>query len=349
MYLIALTAKMSELERGVEFIVLESRQFPLPELEGISNVARVTCPGVPKSRFGRVIYQNSAFPLYLRRLRADALLATCNVLPLGCPLPSVVVVQSLQYFGHPEAYGRFRGAYLRAALKYSSQHAQSLICVSKTARDELIRLTGIDSGKVTVVYHGISPAIAGHVPEVTPALPPYILCVATLYRYKNLERLIEAFAMLKRESGTPHRLRIVGGEADVSIAELSLIARRLDVADQVDFVGPIPHTHLSPEYGRASVFVYPSLAETFGHPPLEAMASGVPVVAARVGPIPEIVGEAAELVDPLSVKDIARGLGAVLLDSNRSRSLVKLGFERAAQFSWETSARKTFQAIRSTL
>jgi glycosyltransferase involved in cell wall biosynthesis len=347
MYLTALTAKMSEQEPGVEFVVLESRQFPLTELEGLPNVTRLVCPGVPRSRAGRVIYQNSALPIYLRGLRADAFLATCNVLPLGCPLPTVVVVQSLQYFDHPEAYGRLRGAYLRAALRYASRHAQSLICVSGKARDELIRLTGINRSKVSVIYHGVSPVITSYVHEITHSPPPYILCVATAYRYKNLERLIEAFALLKRESRIPHRLRIVGGEADMSIADLALGATRLGVGDQVDFTGPIPHNLIPAEYRRASVFVYPSLAETFGHPPLEAMAMGVPVVASSAGPIPEIVGEAAELVDPLDVIDIARGLWHVLGDSTRAQDLVRLGRRRAADFSWEASARKTFQIIQS--
>jgi glycosyltransferase involved in cell wall biosynthesis len=347
MYLTTLTAKMSEQEPTVEFVVLESRQFPLGELDGIPNVTRVVCPGVPGSRAGRVIYQNSALPIYLRGLHADALLATCNVLPLGCPLPSVVVVQSLQYFDHPEAYGRFRGAYLRVALRHAVRHAQSLICVSETARDELIRLTGVNSSQVSVIHHGISPAITGHAREMAPASPPYILCVATLYRYKNLERLLEAFAMLKTEREIPHRLKIIGGEADVSIAELSVIAEKLGVADQVDFTGPLPHDRLPAEYGRASVFIYPSLAETFGLPPLEAMAMGVPVVASKAGPIPEIVGEAAELVDPLDVRDIARGLGRVLLDPLRSQALIRLGLKRSSEFSWDESARLTFAAIHS--
>jgi glycosyltransferase involved in cell wall biosynthesis len=349
MYLTALTTKMSEQEPSVQFVVLETRQFPLAELEGLANVTRVRCPGVPGSRIGRVIYQNSALPIYLRWVQADALLATCNVLPLGCPLPGVVVVQSLQYFEYSTAYGRFRSAYLRSALAHASRHAKSLICVSEAARDELIRLTGVSSSKIKVIHHGVSPAITSQAHSARPTSPPYILCVATLYRYKNLERLIEAFALFKRDWGTPYRLRIVGGEADVSIGELSIVAKGLGVADQVDFTGPLPHNHMPVEYGGAALFVYPSLAETFGLPPLEAMAMGVPVVASRAGPIPEVVGEAAELVDPLDVKDIARGLASVLLDSERSQTLIRRGFERSSEFSWNESARLTFAAIRAVL
>jgi glycosyltransferase involved in cell wall biosynthesis len=349
MYLTTMSATMSKQQPNVEFLVLESGQFPLGELEGLPNLTRVVCRGVPLSRVGRIAYQNSALPVYLRRLRVNAFLATCNVMPRGCPVPTVVVIQSLQYFEHREAYGTFRGAYLRSALKHASRHANALICVSESARRELIRLTGVDTAKVTVTYHGVPPMIAGYIGKVQPASAPYVLCVATLYRYKNLKRLLEAFACFRRESATSHRLRIIGGEADTTIEELSLIAERLGVGDHVDFTGPLPHNQMAAEYASASAFVYPSLAETFGLPPLEAMTIGVPVVASTAGSIPEIVGNAAELVDPFDVCDIARGLSRVLLDPQRSASLVRLGFERAREFTWEESARRTFEAVRSVV
>jgi glycosyltransferase involved in cell wall biosynthesis len=349
MYLTTLTTKMSKQEPAVRFVVLESRQFPLGELEGLPNVTRVVCRGLPVSRAGRIFYQNSVLPLYLRTLRPDAFLATCNVLPLGCSVPTVVVVQSLQYFDHREAYGRLRGAYLRAALSHASRHAKSLICVSESARHKLVRLTGVENTKVRVIYHGVSPAISSYTGQVVPASPPYILCVATLYRYKNLERLLEAFARFKREAATSHRLRLIGGEADMSIADLALIAQRLGVADEVDLIGPLPHSQIAAEYAHASVFVYPSLSETFGLPPLEAMTIGIPVVASCAASVPEIVGDAAELVDPLDVGDIARGLGRVLLDSQRSQALIRLGFKRAGEFSWDASAKRTFEVLLSTI
>jgi glycosyltransferase involved in cell wall biosynthesis len=349
MYLTTLTRKMSELEPAVEFMVLESQQFPLWELEGLHNVVRVVCPGVPAGRAGRIAYQNSVLPLYMKRLQVNACLATCNVLPLGCPVPTVVVVQSLQYFDHRGDYGIVRGMYLRAAVRYACRYAKALICVSESARSELLRLTRVDGAKVRVIHHGVSPAIFGYEGNVAPDSPPYILCVATLYRYKNLERLLEAFARFKKASMTDHRLKVIGGEADVSIAELLQIARRLGIADQVEFTGPLPHAQMAAAYARASAFVYPSLAETFGHPPLEAMAVGVPVIASTAGPIPEIVGEAAELVDPLDVGDMARGISRVLLDSQRSHSLVRLGFERARAFSWDACARQTFATVRSVI
>jgi glycosyltransferase involved in cell wall biosynthesis len=181
------------------------------------------------------------------------------------------------------------------------------------------------------------------------ASPPYILCVATLYRYKNLSRLLEAFARLKAVADIPHRLRIVGGEADLSIAELANEAKRLGIREEVDLIGALPHGEIAAEYAGASAFVYPSLSETFGFPPLEAMTMGVPVVASGTGAVAEIVGDAAELVDPLNIEDIARGLARVLLDSVRARALVDLGRQRVGHFSWDKSAQRTFAAIQSAI
>ena len=349
MYLTAITKRMSKLEPRCEFVVVESRQFPLPELDGLVNVVRVQSPMTPSGRIARVVYQNTVLPIFLRRAGIDVLLATCNVLPLGCPMPSVVVAQSLQYFDYPEAYGRLRGTYLRAALRYAGRHANVLICVSESARRDLVRLTGVPTARVWVIPHGISPNITGYVGSIAPASPPYILCVATLYRYKNVSRLLQAFAMLKTQYHVPHRLRIVGGEGDVTMAELTQQANSLGIADQVDLVGPQAHERLAAAYAGASVLVYPSLQETFGFPPLEAMALGIPVVASRASSIPEVVGQAAELVDPLDVEDISRGLRQVLLDPGRSADLSRLGRDRVVGFSWDESARQTALAIRSAL
>jgi alpha-1,3-rhamnosyl/mannosyltransferase len=349
MYLTTLITKMSQQQPEVNFVLLESPQFPLLEVHHLSNVTRIVCRGAAAGRAARIAYQNSALPIILRTLHLNALLATCNVLPIGCPVPGVVVIQSLQYFDHAEAYGRLRAAYLRTAVRHACRHATSVICVSHAARRDLIRLTGVPARKVTVVHHGISPALSSYSGEVMPTMAPYILCVATLYRYKNLPRLIEAFAHLKMSEAIPHRLRIVGGEADLSISELALLTETLGVADQVDLVGSLPHERIAGEYAGASAFVYPSLSETFGLPPLEAMAMGVPVVASSASAVSEIVGDAAELVDPFSVADIARGLRRVLFDSERSQALVQIGHKRAADFNWDTSARRTFAVIQSAL
>jgi glycosyltransferase involved in cell wall biosynthesis len=114
----------------------------------------------------------------------------------------------------------------------------------------------------------------------------------------------------------------------------------------VDFLGPIPHEDLPSQYAAADLFVYPSLYETFGLPPLEAMAAGCPVVAANSSSIPEIVGDAAELVDPLSVTAIANGMLKVLVDASRRSELTELGHARVAHFSWQRTGQQMLDILR---
>jgi glycosyltransferase involved in cell wall biosynthesis len=173
----------------------------------------------------------------------------------------------------------------------------------------------------------------------------YILTVTTLYRYKNVSRLLLAFAMLRAQHRIPHRLRIIGGDADMTGEDVRREAATAGVGGYVDVVGAVPQDELGNHYAGASLFVYPSLEETFGLPPLEAMGMGIPVVAARAGAIPEVVGDAALLVDPRNVEDMARGMAEILLDAGRAEQLVQLGYARAAKFTWSAAARGTLDAL----
>ncbi len=341
MYITTLSREMAAAEPASEFVLFESPHAPLPELDGIANLRRVVCRGVPASRALRVAYQNTVYPAVLRRAKPTVLLATCNVYPAGAP-PGVVVVQSLQYFNHPEAYGRLRSIYLQRAVRAAVRRSRLVIAVSEEAKRQAVVMAGADPARVRVVHHGLPPLEA---PGPAAAAEPYILTVTTLYRYKNVSRLLLAFALLRAKHQIAHRLRIVGGDADMTGADVRREALQAGVAEWVDLYGAVRHEELSAHYAGASLFVYPSLEETFGLPPLEAMSLGVPVVAARAGAIPEVVGDAALLVDPLNVEDMARGMAEVLLDSGSAAKLVQLGYARAAKFTWSAAARRTLDAL----
>jgi glycosyltransferase involved in cell wall biosynthesis len=347
MYLAALIRAMRQQAPNAHLVLFENPHAQLTELHSQEGLGLFTCPGVPRNRLGRVLYQNAVYPHLMRRAGIDVLLATCNVLPAGTPVPTVVVIQSLQYFDHPAAFGALRRQYLRSALARSVERAAAVVCVSHTSKAMLVELTGVDAGKVHVVYHGLPPAYSRLRPVVTvkPAVP-YILNVSSLHAYKNTLRLVEAYASLRRRYRIPHRLRIVGFEAQYTARDLTELAARLGAADSVDFLGPIPHEELPEHYSGADVFVYPSLYETFGLPPLEAMASSCPVVAADCSSIPEIVGDAAELVDPFDPESIAAGLLRVLSDRYRRADLIERGRERASAFTWERTASQTVDILR---
>jgi glycosyltransferase involved in cell wall biosynthesis len=152
--------------------------------------------------------------------------------------------------------------------------------------------------------------------------------------------------MLRHRYGARQRLRIIGYEAEYTGRDIGTLAAKLGVADSVDFLGPINHDDLPTHYANADIFVYPSLYETFGLPPLEAMAAGCPVVAANSSSMPEVVGDAAELVDPLDVDAIARGMDCLLTNGSKRAELVRRGRLRAQTFTWERAGRQTLDLLR---
>jgi glycosyltransferase involved in cell wall biosynthesis len=170
---------------------------------------------------------------------------------------------------------------------------------------------------------------------------PYVVMVSTFYSYKNHRRLIKAFAQLIKEHRLPHRLVLAGGDGDVTRTELEHTARRVGVADRVSFTGPIKHGAVPALLKGADAVAYVSECETFGHPVVEALAMGRPLVTSAVASMPEIAGNAAVLVDPFNVESIARGLAMALLDMELRDRLAYDGPRRAATFTWSRCAEET--------
>ena len=185
--------------------------------------------------------------------------------------------------------------------------------------------------------------------------PPFILYAGTIRPQKNVSRLIEAFAVVRAElEQHPEfrdlRLVIIGDELSRHPAvRRAVVATR--VAPYVRFLGFVPMATLKVFYRAASLFAFPSLYEGFGLAPLEAMACGTPVVASSVPSLVEAVGDAAELVTPDNVFDIARGLRATLLDESHRQALIQAGYDQAKRFNWEQTGRAVldiYREIKST-
>ena len=321
------------------------------------NVEVVTLPGVPLSRIRRSIYQQTALPAALNRHRLDVFFATATVAPLACRAPVVLAVQFTQFYQWPTAYGRFRTAYLKLMLPLSLRKARQSIIFTENAKDDLIRWTGVSSTKVQVVPHGLSNTL-WHVADLPVDAPeqaigasltggrPYILYISATYGYKNHDRLIRAFGLLKQRHRIPHVLLLVGSEVTVSFASLQAIAAEVGVADSVIFTGRQPsHDRVMSTHLGATMAVVPTLYETFGFPVLEAMACGCPVVTSNCGSMAELAGEAAILVDPYDIESIANGIAQLLQDSALRQSLIERGRKRASVFTWKQSATLTLQVL----
>ena len=167
----------------------------------------------------------------------------------------------------------------------------------------------------------------------------FVLFAGNVKPHKNLERLIRAFALVREQGGHDDLQLLLIGDDVSRYGALRRAVERTGLRQDVRFFGFVPPTTLAALYRMASVFAFPSLYEGFGLPPLEAMSCGTPVVTSRISSLPEVVGDAAVLVDPYSVEDIAAGISRVLDDDELRGQLIERGLARARGFSWERSVR----------
>jgi glycosyltransferase involved in cell wall biosynthesis len=309
----------------------------------------VNSPRLAQSNFSgnllRLLWHQMRLPAAVKQDGLDVFYSPVPEGMLAPKCPQVVTVHDLLPLHFPEVYPRLRH-YCRYVLPRILDASAAIIVDSEsTARD--LRAAGLVNGlPMHVVYPGFDapafrPAGDDEVSEVRQAfgLGDYVLAVGEARPYKNIRRLIEAFARVEVPS---LQLVIVGkiGSRDRGILQA---AAEFGVEDRVRFLGFVPDEQLAALYTGALAFVFPSLYEGFGIPPLEAMACGCAVVASNAASIPEVCGEAALYVDPLDVDSIAAGIQRVVLDSNLRGSLIRAGAEQVRCFSYAQVA----SAIRS--
>ncbi len=291
-------------------------------------------------------------PLRLARLRADLYHGPAVFLPLlKLGYRTVVTIHDLVSFLFPETVPRKYSLYMRVMTRLAVRSADRIIAVSGATRQDLQRILRVPDDKVVVIHEAVAPEFAvASDPETRRAVarrygirPPYCLFVGNLEPRKNLIRLIEAFAHLK--AGGAERFRslqlvLVGTRGWLD----SRIFRAVDahgIAADLVFTGYVQPADLPALYGGAACFVFPSLYEGFGLPVLEAMSAGTPVVASRVGAIPEVVEDAALLVDAHRPTELAQAIESAVSDPILRARLVARGRARAQLFTWERVARQT--------
>lgn len=328
--------------------------IPVPPRQ---NLRLQKCSGVPSNRIGRALYHQVRLPGVVSRNGVDIWIGTCNILPTRLTCRSVLFIQSLQFLSHAEGYGLPRLAYLRVMVPASIKRADLVIAFSQSSRDEILRRYRINPKNVRVIHHAArfslenpmnyGKTLSEKITRKVVGASDYILSVSAFYKYKNLERLIEAFARIKPQY-SQHKLAITGSETDVlSIAKLKSLAKHLGVEADVAFLGHVSDETLLALYRNATLMAMPSLEETFGLPILEAMAMGCPVVTSDLSSMPEIVGESGMLVDPYDVESIATGLDQVLSDDGLRTRMSEKGIVRSQVFSNDRFYSKLNQAIKS--
>jgi len=303
-----------------------------------------------------------SFSFLLRRLALDVFHMPHRWVPYFTPGPYVATLHDIDNVLYPpEDVSNWTRRWNRFLLINGLKSASRVIVVSEATKRDAVKHLGVPAERLVVVPNAIDEDLAKPVrPEERVRIldryqihDPFVLYAGRIRPHKNIPRLIEAFAVVKAELENDERYRnlrlIIIGDELSSWPEVRYTVRRTRVQQWVRFLGFVPIETLRVFYASARAFLFPSLYEGFGLPPLEAMAHGTSVVASSVSSLPEVIGEAAETVNPENVFDIARGLRRVLLDDEHRARLRELGLERARRFSWDRSAAEVLKVYRSVI
>jgi glycosyltransferase involved in cell wall biosynthesis len=329
------------------FRTLDFLDRPVP---GLNNIRHVTCP-FPDHKLAKLFWPNIVLPRSAARQGLDVVHAPTHY---GTFVPSrcrnVITVHDVTPILFPETHERMQVYYHRYVLPHVLRRADAIITISECSKRDIVRIYGVDEAKIHIVYNGVdgrfSPGYRRSSAFVDALPERYILNIGTLEARKNLPRLLEAYA-LARKQGLTHPL-LIGGARGWRQSSLSQIVERLGLENAVQFLGFVEDEDLPALYARAECLIYPSLYEGFGLPVIEGMASGTPVVTSNCSSMAEVAADAALLVDPLDVADIAEKLLHVAGSAELRDTLREKGLRRAADFSWEKMARETMAVYERT-
>jgi glycosyltransferase involved in cell wall biosynthesis len=303
----------------------------------------------PRSRVRRVLTEQTLLPAAVRRAEPDLLHNVFNTAPAVSPVPQVTTIHDLVFKRHPETDGLLaKGVEILVPL--AARRSERVITDSEASKSDIVRFLGLSADRVDVapLGPGIPEEVEGPpAPEIRRQLEigdsPLVLSVLAKRPHKNAARLIDAFARV------PKGTLVMPGYSTGYERELQERVDGVGLGERVRLLGWVDDALLDGLYRAANCFVFPSLAEGFGLPVLEAMLRGAPVACSNTTSLPEVAGDAALLFDPLDVEAIAVSIRRIVEDPELAERLRAAGRERARKFSWEETAQRTLACYRKTL
>jgi glycosyltransferase involved in cell wall biosynthesis len=348
-YIRNLLRQLSRLDRDTEYVLL-CRPDDRAALAALGSNFRA----VAESSGNYSVAEQLKIPLALKREGVTLFHAPHYVLPPLVSCRSVVTIHDCIHLMFPQYLpNRLALRYARTSIALAARRATRILTVSESSKRDIVRLVDVDPGRIDVIYNayderfGIEPREEEvvRVRERYQLHDEFVMYAGNVKPHKNLERLIQAFDLV-RKRGLDHLKLVLIGDEISKYAALRRAVHHHQLHKYVRFLGYLPEETLAVMYRLAGVFVFPSLYEGFGLPPLEAMASGTPVVTSNVSSLPEVAGDAARLVDPYDPAAIADGIYEVLNDERLRQDLRIKGLARARQFSWEQSVRRILEIYR---
>ena len=324
-YVANLLRELAKLDHGLRIAAVTRHPERLPD--GIEPL--------PLPASSQIARMSVALPRLLRRLR-PALAHFQYVVPPAYRGRAVVTVHDLSFEHHPELMTPRDRALFRLLVPRSARRAERVLAVSEWTKRDLLERYGLPEEKVVVTPNGVDPAFASD--GERPDGRPYLLFVGALQPRKDPATAVEALALLDDELDL-----VLAGPEKRDPEDVHRAVERLGLDGRVRFLGHVEKPELAALYRGAACLVLPSRYEGFGLPVLEAMASGTPVVATRVGALPEVVRDAGVLVEPGDPLALAEGIERALAERER---LVEAGLARAKRFTWAETARRTLDVYR---
>lgn len=282
------------------------------------------------------------------------------------PLPArkrVVTIHDTYHLAYQHTLSLFKKAYARYFLRTAALRSSAVITVSHFSKAELMAYTGVSTVAVSVIYNGIQAATFNtaslgsareKLQERLLDFPkqPFLLFVGNVKPHKNLLTLLKAYAQAIKSQDIPHHLLIVGQQDGFITGDQAVgayLRAHPALQERVHFTGYVKDQDLPLLYNAASLFVFPSLYEGFGLPPLEAMACGCPVIASNTASVPEVCGQAALYFDPLDIPALTGLILRVLREKDLREELQKLGFKQAMQYNWQVAAARHLEVFEGML
>lgn len=356
-YTFELARALALLAPADEFQLIAPSAFPA----AITEDLRFNCPdnlravNAEASSLRRRRWWAVGLPLYLRRASLDLFHGTNYEVPLWNKRRSVLTIHDLSILQHPETHQTDLAQRARRRLPLMVRSAGMIITAAECMKREICEHLKINADRIVVTPYAPRRAFHAMPIDQTQELrrrlgieDEFVLFVGTVEPRKNLLNLVRAFEQILRQTSRRPQLVVVGAEGWL-MDELFAFIKQSPVSERLLLTGYLNDDDLRGLYSLCGVFVYPSIYEGFGFPPLEAMACGAPVIASDIPIFRETLADAARLVDPYDVDAIAASIIELLTDENRRVTLSRRGIEHTKQFSWERTAQMTLQSYRNVL
>ncbi len=311
--------------------------------------------GFPPARhpFLYYLFFEQYTPYLLKKIKPDIYFSPEPFVPLKSKLPKVVVFHDIAYEHFPQGVGKITLAYYKKFFPLFAQNADKILAVSEFTKQDLIKKYNINPQKIRTVYNGVSEIFKEErrrnkeiIQKKYSDSKPYFLYVGSIHPRKNLERLLKAFDLFKQETKAEHKLLLTGA-IGWKIQETMKTYQTMKFKDDVLFTGHVSDEELADIYAGAEALCYVSIFEGFGLPVAEAMKSGTPVITSNTSSMKEIGENAALLVNPYEIREIADAMKKILRPEIRAE-LIQKGKERIKQFSWDKFAETLAETLQKT-